>query len=67
MLRHPSPTNEQGWLETAVDEPVEIVCNNGEILVGILRGHDERAIVLETDAAKSAILIYKREVRLIRR
>ncbi|HZS00431.1 MAG TPA: hypothetical protein VFE37_17080 [Chloroflexota bacterium] len=67
MLRHHSPTNEKGWLEAAVDEPVEVVLNSGESLAGILRGDDERAIVLETAAEKPATLIYKRQIQLIRR
>ncbi len=68
MLRHhQGPTDEQGWLEAAVDEAVEVVFHDGETLAGVLRGSDERAIVLETAAERANLLIYKREIRLLRR
>jgi hypothetical protein len=56
-----------GWLEAAVDEPVEVVFPDGTMLAGVLRGSDERAIVLETGAEKPNVLIYKRDIRLLRR
>jgi hypothetical protein len=68
MLRHhQTPTNEKGWYEAAVDEPVEVVMTDGQTLIGVLRGDDERAIVLETGADKPTTLVYKREIRLVRR
>lgn len=67
MLRHHIPTNEKGWYEAAVDESVEVVLTDGATLTGVLRGDDERAIVLETSADKPATLVYKRDIRLVRR
>jgi hypothetical protein len=69
MIRHHyhGPANEKGWLEAAIDEPAEVVLHDGETLAGILRGNDEHAILLETDAERPTVLIYKREIRLIRR
>jgi hypothetical protein len=66
-LRHHGPTNERGWPGTAVDEPIELVFHDGETLAGVLRGSDEHAIVIETASDKPNSLIYKREIRLLRR
>jgi hypothetical protein len=67
MLRYHGPTDEPGWLEAAVDEAVEVVLEDGETIVGVLRGSDERAILVETGAERPATLIYKHGIRLIRR
>jgi small nuclear ribonucleoprotein (snRNP)-like protein len=67
MLRHHVATNEKGWLEAAMDEPVEVVLTDGETLTGVLRGSDDYAIMVETAAERSNVLVYKREIRLVRR
>jgi small nuclear ribonucleoprotein (snRNP)-like protein len=67
MLRYHGPTNELGWLESAVDEPVEVVLESGETVAGVLRGSDEHAILVETSTERPTTLIYKRGICLIRR
>jgi hypothetical protein len=67
LRHHQIPTDEQGWLEAAVDEPVEVVLDDGQTVVGVLRGNDEHTIVVETGEERSNQLIYKRQIRLLRR